>query len=262
MKKCCICGQEKELVCFSRNIYSIDNLKQYCKDCAREKNKKYREKNKDKIKTYRDLISDTEKNYQKIYRIKNKENIKTNKEAYRIKNKEKIKSKNKEYYEKNKEKILLKNKKYKKENDQQNKIIKNIWYKKKRCEELFKLRTNISTLIRNSIKNTGYKKNTKVCTILCCSIEELLIHLNNNEYGFKYNKDFDIDHIIPISEAKTEDEILKLNHYTNLQLLPKEYNRNIKKCNKWDSKDFENWYKTKEEKSTIINNEKIEEFNK
>ena len=40
--------------------------------------------------------------------------------------------------------------------------------------------------------------------------------LENHGHGVgKWN----IDHIIPISFAKTEEEIYKLNHYTNLQPL-------------------------------------------
>jgi len=45
------------------------------------------------------------------------------------------------------------------------------------------------------------------------------------------NKTWDIDHIIPISSAINEDELLKLNHYTNLQPLCSYYNRFVKKNN-------------------------------
>ena len=45
------------------------------------------------------------------------------------------------------------------------------------------------------------------------------------------NKTWDIDHIIPLSTAKTEEEVLKLNHYSNLQPLCSYYNRFIKKDN-------------------------------
>ncbi len=43
------------------------------------------------------------------------------------------------------------------------------------------------------------------------------------------NKTWDIDHIIPTSTAITEEDVIRLNHYTNLQPLCSFYNRNIKK---------------------------------
>jgi hypothetical protein len=43
------------------------------------------------------------------------------------------------------------------------------------------------------------------------------------------NKTWDIDHIIPLYDAITEEDIIRLNHYTNLQPLCSYTNRIIKK---------------------------------
>ena len=40
---------------------------------------------------------------------------------------------------------------------------------------------------------------------------------------------WEIDHIIPLATATTEEDIIRLNHYTNLQPLEAYYNRHIKK---------------------------------
>ena len=56
--------------------------------------------------------------------------------------------------------------------------------------------------------------------------------MNWDNYG-KYNGcpnfGWDIDHITPLSTAMTEDDMIKLNHYTNLQPLCSYINRIIKK---------------------------------
>ena len=47
----------------------------------------------------------------------------------------------------------------------------------------------------------------------------------------KNNTTWHIDHIIPLSSAKTIEEVEKLNHYTNLR--PMWGSDNIKKGKKW-----------------------------
>ena len=49
------------------------------------------------------------------------------------------------------------------------------------------------------------------------------------KYNGKLNHGWDIDHIIPISSAESEDDIIKLNHYTNLQPLCSYINRVVKR---------------------------------
>ena len=51
---------------------------------------------------------------------------------------------------------------------------------------------------------------------------------NWDGYPTEINTAWDIDHIIPLLTAKTEEEVIKLNHYTNLQPLCSYTNRHIK----------------------------------
>lgn len=75
---------------------------------------------------------------------------------------------------------------------------------------------------------------------LGCTFEEFKIYLESKfedwmsweNYG-KYNGEvrygWDIDHIIPLSTALSEDDIYSLSHYSNLQPLCSKTNRDIKK---------------------------------
>lgn len=109
-----------------------------------------------------------------------------------------------------------------------------IYNKKRRSiDPLFKLTGNIRTLIGNSIRDNNYTKKTKSYKILRCSFKYFKIYL---ERQFTINMNWDnqgqwhLDHIIPISLAKTEEDILRLNHYTNFQ--PLWASENIRKGNK------------------------------
>lgn len=52
---------------------------------------------------------------------------------------------------------------------------------------------------------------------------------NYGKYNGTINFGWDIDHIIPLCNAKTEEDVIRLNHYTNLQPLCSKVNRDIKR---------------------------------
>lgn len=191
--------------------------------------KKYNEKNREKQRLY----------YQEI-----KEKIKEKNEQ----KKEQIRQYNVSYYEQNKEReknrvkqFRLNNPDYVKKYYEQNKEKRNNWYNEKRKNDsLFRLKTNIKASIKNSFKRNSYKKISKTELILGCTYEEFKQHIeslwepwmNWDNYGLyngELNYGWDIDHIIPTSSAATEEELIKLNHYTNLQPLCSKVNRDIKK---------------------------------
>jgi hypothetical protein len=238
MKKCKKCNFEKNEKEFSKNIKYKDGLQSHCKDCFKD----YYKNNKHIIKKNHNNRRDEINKYNKHYKKLNKNKIIEYNNVYRDINKDKIKETRKNNYDKNKEEILKYQKEYRSKNPINREIIKKRFNEKYNNDELFRLRYSISTLIRKSIKKGGYLKKSKTMDILGCSFNELLDHLNNNSYGFTYSNSYDIDHIIPLCTAKNEEDIIKLNHYSNLQLLPSEYNRKIKRSNSWDPLNFENYF--------------------
>ena len=54
---------------------------------------------------------------------------------------------------------------------------------------------------------------------------------NYGKYNGELNYGWDIDHVIPVSFGDTEDELIKLNHYSNLKPLCSKVNRDLKRNN-------------------------------
>ena len=149
----------------------------------------------------------------------------------------------KEYYQKNKNKILEKSKQYFKDNQQLKQEKNNKRYKERRDNDpIFKLNTNLKRNIRGVLKKNGFSKKSKTLDILGCSYDDFKKHIeslwepwmNWDNYGLyngELNYGWDIDHIIPSSSACSEEDVYKLNHYSNLQPLCSKINRDIKRDN-------------------------------
>jgi hypothetical protein len=73
-----------------------------------------------------------------------------------------------------------------------------------------------------SIKGKGYTKKSKTSEYLGCTFNEFKTYIEEKfieNMSWENRMDWHLDHIYPISLAETEDELIKLNHYTNFQPL-------------------------------------------
>lgn len=225
-KKCNICEEIKIKNEFYAQKRSLDGLYSSCKSCCSEKEKSDYNENKDKI---------LERN--KKSRLKHKEKYKEGSRKYYINNKEKVLTYSKRRYEENKETIKEKVRIYTK-TDKFKENRKNL-----RKSPLYLLQINLQNLILHEFTKQNLHKNKRTKEILGCTIEEFKNHIEKqflpwmswDNYGNcisnEYNCTWNLDHIIPISWAQTENEIQALNHWSNFQPLCSKINKHEKKDN-------------------------------
>jgi hypothetical protein len=199
-KVCTKCNIEKELKYFNKMSKVKCGVRSYCRECQSIESKKYRIDNKEKIKEYNTKWNKENQEYYKKYF-----------EEY-----------NKLNYEKEKERKL--------KWSRDNKEYSNNYQKQRKKEDiLFRLKTNIRTSVNRYLKY----RSKHTFEIVGCSPQFLKEHLESqfiDGMTWENRSEWHIDHIIPLSSAKTEDELYMLCHYKNLQPLWAE--DNLKKSNK------------------------------
>jgi hypothetical protein len=219
VKVCGDCNLEKSLENFTYRK-DTERYESRCCDCTKEYNRKYYLKNKEKLINNSNLYyrENVEKALMqgKKYREDNIEIIKKRKSDYHIKNVEKIREKTKNWRKENKEK-RNQSERERRKNDTLHKLV-----------HYLRVRTNFY------IKKMNITKSNSSLKIIGCSPLFLKEYIENqfiqDMSWEKFGKYIHIDHIIPLSSAKTEEELFKLCHYTNLQPLWAE--DNLKKSNK------------------------------
>lgn len=180
----------------------------------------------------------------KRYYIKHKEKERERQKKYRKENPEKEKLRRKLSRQKRKKERSEYQKNYREKNNERDKPKRNEYSKKRYYTNIiFKLGNNLSTSLKNAFKRKKFSKNGRLKNILGCTLEEFKQHLekqfkswmtwenkgNWNGIPKEINTSWDIDHIVPIDTAKTEEELIKLFHYSNLQPLCSYTNRWIKR---------------------------------
>lgn len=177
MKQCGGCKSVMQVTCFSRDAKKSDGLLSICKTCDAANHKARREKNK---------------------------------AAYL--------ARKKEYYKNNPEKMRQAAKNYRARNYET--LLKKQRFKRKE-DHLYRMKENLRRAIRDAIKRGGYTKTSRTLKIVGCTLEELKAHIERQfTKGMSWDKlghEIHIDHIIPLASAKSDGDLIALNHFTNLR---------------------------------------------
>ena len=93
---------------------------------------------------------------------------------------------------------------------------------RRRNNPVFRLRSTVGSNIANALSARGYKKTSKTFEILGCSFEEFKHRIEQQflpGMTWQNRSEWHLDHIVPVSFAISEVELLSLNHYSNLRPL-------------------------------------------
>lgn len=199
MKNCTRCKIQKEISEFqkcSRNKNGITNL---CKVCINYSSKKSYNNRKESIS-----LSRKKKRIEKHDEILAKERKKYNliKDTQEYKEYQRVKARN--WSRKNRHKRIA------------------YHNKRKREDAVFKLRCYMTNCVSLVLKRRGFFKKSPTMNIVGCDYVSLKMHIETKfTDGMSWDNygSWHIDHIIPLASAKTEKDVLKLCHYTNLQPL-------------------------------------------
>lgn len=200
MKFCNLCGVEKPLDQFHKRLSRPLGVASNCKQCTSERERKrYAKKKEDILKRVRQ------------YNDNNRERINARQRKYNTENKDKRRV----YVDLNRGKINRTRREWLKK------------YPAAALAERYRRRLN------RSLSLIGVRKTRSSLEFLGCTFEEFVGYIESRFKGgmsWDNRSEWEIDHIIPISSAKTEADVIRLSHYTNLQPLCGSENR--RKSNK------------------------------
>ena len=215
-KFCNGCTAEKPLA-----EYRLHQGRPYyvCKSCERIVERKKREANPEK---YRAIQARSTENNRESKKARQRKKYAENREMYVQKSREKT----------------ARNKALGKPARQASKEYMRAYQKQKIIKDpLYKLAKNLRSRAYHALRSQGFKKTQKMDQYLGCSPTQFRDHLESlfksgmtwSNYGYGNDK-WNIDHIIPISLARNEEELYRLFHYENCQ--PLWQTENFAKSNK------------------------------
>jgi len=221
-----------------------DGRRASCKECCRKKNAEYIKANPDK------KLESDRKSYEKLkekklaqkkeYYLKKREEILLKRKEYAANNKEKISEKFRKYREQNLECLKERSRQYQRDNapalSRKKKALIN-------STPLRQFKERIRLLTKGAFFRLKQGKRFNTHTILGADWEVIKEHIVSQfNDGMTWEHfiagDIHIDHIQPLASAKSEEELVALCHYKNLQ--PLWALDNLKKGATFDGVNYKN----------------------
>ena len=183
LRKCIVCKMVKPI----EDYYfrkDLDDYRKWCKDCEKKRTRTYYHENQEEASI---------RQHQRY-----------------VRNRERYLAAKKEYAKTHKEQLRKYHTKY--------------VFDRRKNDDIFHFKSQIRHLINQSFRRRGVQKRGKTEEIVGCDFETFnnyLLDTFKRNYGVEWDgiEEVHIDHIKPLSNANSEEEIIKLCHYTNLQLL-------------------------------------------
>ena len=226
MKKCTMCGKEKSLDEFAIETKNLrDGRRASCKVCTSIRIKEYFAKNPELKKEFdkKSYEANKEKKLaqKKEYYLRKKEEILAKRKEYHLANKELKNQKCREYREKNLEKVKAKTREYQKIH------VKRLTAQKINLinsDPLRIFKERIRVVIKGGFTRLKQNKARRTSQIIGADWEVVRDHIVSQfKDGMTWEAfvagEIHIDHIKPLASATCEEDIIELNHYTNLQPL-------------------------------------------
>lgn len=256
-KFCNSCKTMRQLSDFYKNSCRYDGVQSRCKFCQSKSHKKYYQLNKKKYqeshaeyykknratirektnlyrKEHPHILTDEEKKAMREHNRKRylnrtdaqKEKDRINRREYQRKNKDRVHEWQKSYRENHKDQIRNAAKEYRKNNREK---IAQAHLDRLHRDPVYKLKEQSRNMIRCAFRSYGHRKTSLTKEIVGCDLDALTDHLKKtwkDRYGTEWNgQPCHIDHIVPLATAKNKSDIVRLCHYSNLQLMTPDDNR-------------------------------------
>lgn len=243
VKACTKCGEEKPATAefFPKRSALLGKLAAHCKECAKAAKKAYYLENQQKIKDaaneyYRKntavakelVLTHYRANKEKVqsrvkkYVQENKDKIKKARaEAYQAQ-KDKVKAEVSRYYQANKERVQLSQAEWRSRNKHRVRAYSANYAQKVKENPLLLLQVRYRQIVSKAWRGQGFARTSRSHEILGCTWEEFRRHIERQftrGMGWDRIEEIHLDHIVALSTAQTEEDVVALNHYTNLRPL-------------------------------------------